>query len=82
MTKTIVIGEHKDEGAKKLIEFVYLVNPIERDDVVSLPHQWNYIELICKDFASGLDLLFAYNDASERGEGILILGRWNDGVVK
>lgn len=87
MTKTIVLGELPMPAEKKPIEFFSLLNVVDSLDVdanivTSKPHQWNYIELICKNYSPNLDLLFAYNDADDRGEGILIIGRWNDGVVK
>lgn len=87
MTKTIVIGEQQNRDDKKTIEFFSQLNIVESDDVevenvVNEPCDWNYIELICKECAPNLDLMFAYDDADDRGEGILIIGRWNDGVVK
>lgn len=87
MTKTIILGEQKDKDAKKPIEFFTHIHLIDSDDVSvenveTLPCKWDYIELICKDYAPNLDLMFAYNDADDRGNGILIIGRWNDGVVK
>lgn len=45
------------------------------------PNTFNYIELICSNYASGNDLMFAYGDPSERYKGILFIGKWNDGVV-
>ena len=87
MTKTIILGEQKDKAIKKPIEFFTHIHVVDSDDVEvlnveTLPCKWNYIELICKDYAPNLDLMFAYDDADHRGNGILIIGRWNDGVVK
>ena len=87
MTKTIVIGELPKPSEKKPIEFFTHIHLIDSDDVSvenveTLPCKWNYIELICKDYAPNLDLMFAYDDADRRGNGLLIIGRWNDGVVK
>ena len=87
MTKTIILGEQKDKAIKKPIEFFTHIHLIDSDDVEvlnveTLPCKWNYIELICKDYAPNLDLMFAYDDADDRGNGILIIGRWNDGVAK
>ena len=89
MTKTIILGEQKDKDAKKPIEFFTHIHVVDSDDVEvlnveteTLPCKWNYIELICKDYAPNLDLMFAYDDADDRSNGILIIGRWNDGVVK
>ena len=87
MTKMIILGEQKDKDVKKPIEFFTHITIKDSDDasvetVDSLPSKWNYIELICKDYIIGLDLMFVYDDASDRGSGILIIGRWNDGVVK
>ena len=87
MTKTIVIGEPKDKAINKTIEFLTYINLVACDEVSaepvdSRPHQWGFIELICKDYAPGLDLMFAYDDASDRSNGILMVGCWNDGMVK
>ena len=87
MTNTIILGEQKDKSTKKPIEFFTHIHLIDSDDVSvenveTLPCKWNYIELICKDYAPNLDLMFAYDDADHRGNGLLIIGRWNDGVVK
>ena len=87
MTKTIILGEQKDKSTKKPIEFFTHINLVDSDDVEvlnveTLPCKWSYIELICKDYAPNLDLMFAYDDADHRGNGLLIIGRWNDGVVK
>ena len=87
MTKTIILGEQKNKDAKKPIEFFTHIHVVDSDDVSvenveTLPCKWNYIELICKDYTPNLDLMFAYDDADDRSNGILIIGRWNDGVVK
>ena len=86
MTKMIILGEQKDESAKKPIEFFSFINVAKRDDVraemPSAPCSWKYIELICKNYAPDLDLMFAYNSAANRSSGVLMIGRWNDGVVK
>ena len=86
MTKTIVLGEQPDSSYKKPIEFISQIRVIDNevvevDKASSEPRQWKYIELICKGYSLKLDLLFAYNNVGDRGEGLLIIGRWNDGVV-
>jgi hypothetical protein len=87
MTKTIVLGEPKDKAINKPIEFFTHIHVSESDEISaepvdSRPHEWGFIELICKDYAPNLDLMFAYDDAGERSNGILMVGRWNDGVVQ
>ena len=87
MTKTIILGEPKNKAIKKTIEFLTHINLVACDEVSaepvdSRPHEWGFIELICKDYAPGLDLMFAFDDAGERSNGILMVGCWNDGVVK
>lgn len=87
MTKTIILGEQQNKDTKMSIEFFTHLTIKDSDDVSvetvdSLPSKWKYIELICKDYIIGLDLMFVYDDAGDRGCGILIIGRWNDGVVK
>jgi len=85
MTKTIVIGAcYQDDN--KPIEFKYfLTEDIEIDTPqgeYNSPSSFKFIELICKKYDQEHDLMFAYNDANERGSGILMIGRWNDGVVR
>ena len=86
MTKTIVLGEQREQAVKKPIEFYSLITVADSDDVdvepiISKPYEWNYIELVSKNYAPNIDLLFAYNDPNDRGSGLLIIGRWNDGFV-
>ena len=86
MTKTIVLGEQQAPAIKKPIEFFSMLNVSDHDDVdvtftSTKPSSWNYIELVSKNYSPNIDLLFAYNDPNDRGEGLLIIGRWNDGFV-
>lgn len=86
MTKTIILGEQKDKAIKNPIEFFSLISVANRDNAgaepASAPDRWNFIELICKNYVDNIDLMFAYNYADRRGSGVLMIGRWNDGVVK
>lgn len=87
MTKTIVLGEQQKNADKKPIEFFSLISLIDSNNVdvavsSSKPHEWNYVELICKDYAPNLDLIFVYINPDIRSDGLLIIGRWNDGVVQ
>ena len=86
MTKTIVLGEQRDLAVMKPIEFFTLITVADHDEVDyepirSKPYELNYIELVSKNYAPNIDLLFAYNDPNDRGSGLLIIGRWNDGFV-
>lgn len=86
MTKTIVLGEQQGYAIKKPIEFFSLITVSDSDDIAveqveSKPCEWNYIELVSKNYSPNIDLLFAYNDANNRSSGLLIIGRWNDGFV-
>ena len=87
MTNTIVIGEKNKASANKPIEFLSAIEVNGRKNVdvntdIIQPNQYNYIELICKDYAAGLDIMFAYDDPNCRDSGALYIGRWNDGVVE
>ena len=83
MTKTIVIGAcHQDDES---IEFRhYLDASLEQSSAfVQSPSKYKYVELICKKYHGGMmDLMFAYNDPSNRSVGTLHLGYWNNGTVK
>ena len=86
MTKTIIIGKPTSADVKRSIEFLTHIHVSESDEISaeqvdSRPHEWGFIELICKDYAPNLDLMFAYDDAGDRSCSCLMVGRWNDGVV-
>ena len=85
MTKTIVIGAcYQDDN--KPIEFNDYLNAslgVSPAFNIHPPSKFNYIELICKNYNNGgRDLMFAYNDASNRSDGTLYIGHWNNGTVK
>jgi hypothetical protein len=81
-TQVIVIGKPEKGKTKTAIEFQSFLNASLRiDDGAYSPSRYQYIELICKDYALGFDLMFAYNDPNERSCGVLYIGRFNDGVV-
>lgn len=77
-TKVIVIGG--DVREKKPIEFVTAwtqKNTIEISGIQ--PNSYKNIELISQDYFDGFDLMFAYD--SNRSDGTVFLGHFNDGVV-
>lgn len=88
-TKTIVIGENKNLVNQKPIEFDKILsdnlgiwNAKEKIQKKGKPSDYNFIELICKDYGiKNQDLMFAYNDSNNRDEGCLFIGKWNDGIV-
>jgi len=43
--------------------------------------KYDFVELICKNYAQSLDIIFAYKDG-KRDEGTLFLGHWNDGIIE
>lgn len=85
-TKCTVIGQETSPAKDlKLIEFKYLLNldkPNGGDEITESgkdkPSHYKYIELICKNYVAN-DLMFAHN--GDRSNGILYMGKWNDGVV-
>ncbi len=81
-TQVIVIGKSEKKKAKTAIEFLsFLDTRLEIDNGAYSPSHYKYIELICKDYALGFDLMFAYNDPNYRSCGVLYIGHFNDGVV-
>lgn len=84
-TKCIVIGQQPKKTTLKPIEFdVFLsANNVFCPTDYS-PDEYAFIELICKNYLDNdnthRDLMFVYDDF--RNEGVLIIGSWNDGVVK
>lgn len=83
MTKTIVIGTSYINDNKPIEFDCYLDASLGSSAFVSPPSKFKYIELICKKYnGGGRDLMFAYNDPSNRNDGILYIGYWNSGTVK
>jgi hypothetical protein len=81
-TQVIVIGKPEKRKAKTAIEFQrFLDTSLRIDDGAYSPSHYKYIELICKDYALGFDLMFAYNDPNGRSCGVLYIGHFNDGIV-
>ena len=81
-TQVIVIGKPEKGKAKTAIEFQSFLNTnLNIDGSAYSPSHYKYIELICKDYALGFDVMFAYNDPNERSFGVLYIGHFNDGVV-
>jgi hypothetical protein len=87
-TKTIIIGEESEKN-KKCIEFnyhlIYDSNSkigLSMTNTINSPNFYNYIELIALDYRKGVDLMFAYQDKNARNCGVLIIGKWNDGIVE
>jgi hypothetical protein len=84
MTKTIVLGAEHPKTEKTKIKFVKVltgVYEVEESDFSGTPEDCNYIELVSKDYALGMDLMFAYDDPNKREHGVLYIGYWNDGIV-
>ena len=82
-TQVIVIGKPEKGKAKTAIEFQSFLNTnLNVDGSAYSPSYYKYIELICKDYALGFDLMFAYDDPNDRSFGVLYIGHFNDGVVE
>lgn len=80
MTKCIDLTRSPKE-TKKPIKFIKLITPRGYvNNPATEPPLWNNIELIAKNYDDGLDLMFAYDD-NRRVNGVLYLGKWNDGFV-
>jgi hypothetical protein len=87
-TKVIVVGSSVETKPVKSIEFVNTlsnVNPNLDSSVLKntdlSPCDFCYIELICRKYQFGYDLMFAYDNPEHRGDGVLFIGHFNDGVV-
>lgn len=80
MTKVTIIGEATPIEKKKPIQLVKSLGIIGIRNAQSVPHMWNNIELICKNYGDRFDLMFAYN--YQRDDGIAYLGYFNDGIVE
>lgn len=84
MTTVTIIGEDFKQPEKKGIEFVQLVTcrigaKIFNPDI--LPQSFKFIELISRAASVNYyDAMFCHN--GERATGVIMLGHFNDGVVK
>ena len=88
MTKCTIIGDITWSTKKPTpIQFIkHTIGDVatggEWMPTTSKPEDWDNIELICSDNFDKqfYDIMYAY-DGENRGNGILVLGYWNDGVV-
>lgn len=80
-----------EEQKKKPIEFIKRLDAVISNsddkriyDTTNTPRHFKYIELVCprRENYQEYDIMFAYDDSSERGKGVLFLGNWNDGVAE
>ncbi len=85
-TQINIIGKHQQDKVKKIpIEFKYALNQVKSNypDILrptttreDSPKDYNFIDLICKNYLSGCDLMFAYNLADKRELGVLYIGSY------
>lgn len=81
MTTVIKLGQAAPIKLKP-IEFTWTYDGKKNTWPKSGPCSWKFIELICSNYGSDeLDLMFAYDDPTKRHDGVLYLGKFNDGVV-
>jgi hypothetical protein len=80
MTKVTIIGDETPIEKKKPIQFAKSIGTTSNHPARSGTLGWGNIELICKDYGDGYDLMFAYNN--KRSDGIAYLGHFNDGIVE
>ncbi len=83
MTKVIVIGESQPRIEGKIVFTHYLNGSYEMIKAESKPSDYNFIELITRNYGGGDrgDLMFAYNDLGGRDHGVLYVGHFNNGLV-
>ena len=83
-TKVIVIGQkNQTVSKKKAIELNHVLTDEFKMEHITIrkPSQYEYVELITKNYFPGVDLIYCYFDPIER-DGCLFFGKWNDGVVE
>lgn len=82
-TKVTILGKGVVKRFTKPIQFLFKLEVYENgySSPRCNPSEWDNIELVCKKYKNGqYDLMFAY-DNSNRNDGRLYLGYFNDGVV-
>jgi hypothetical protein len=80
MTKVIILGQEPEKKELKPIEFKLKLDS-NHGFTASFGSQkkWENIELICKNYSTQYDLMFAFD--FNRQHGVLYLGHFNDGIV-
>ena len=80
MTKVIILGQEPEKKELKPIEFKLKLDSNHGfTSCFGSPKKWENIELICKNYSTQYDLMFAFD--SNRQYGMLYLGHFNDGVA-
>ena len=87
MTKTIVIGEVGQAKKRAPINFDKLLGENLKFESAEYcnPNDYKYIELVCRNYdgeGKGTDVMFAYDNPTNRSAGVLFIGQWNDGFVE
>ncbi len=84
MTQIIDLTSNS-QSLKKKIEFVSYLNSIDEKENIekaeNSPSEYNFIELICRNYINKMDIMLAYNKKDQREDGYLYFGHFNDGVV-
>lgn len=83
-TKVIILGQDAPKEAKKPIEFKRIMNNhAEWKPAIVTPNVYQCIELISRNYADDLDLMFAYiENRNHPSMACLYLGHFNDGIVE
>ena len=81
-TKVIILGEepkkYKYIKLLQLLTMDYIIEPVKTSIQAK---DWDNIELICRKYSRGKDLMYAY-DGDNRSNGVLYIGYFNDGIVE
>jgi hypothetical protein len=85
MTKCIEIKTDcstKNSNEKTPIEFKKSLDcNYEVFETDTEPNDFKFVELVCKNYSRGLDLMLAFDDSNNQGNGgVLYIGHWNDGI--
>lgn len=83
MTKCIILGENQEKPKGKPIRFTHYLAADNHKIIIGgkyMPEKYEIIELITRDYSAGLDIMFAHT--LDRCNGILFLGKCNDGFVE
>jgi hypothetical protein len=86
VTKIIDLTQNTPAKPLKPIEFKYLLTHarlVEHNEIIicaAKPSEYEVIELICRNYEAGIDIMFAYNEGKRNG-GIMYFGKFNDGVL-
>ena len=82
MTKTIVLETSTKKHKIKKIKFTHSLMSCGHWCTAYIDAKaYDYVELTSLGYRKDFDIMFAYDSANDRVDGVLYKGKWNDGIA-